>query len=135
MADAQRAGKVRHIGVSNFSVKSSRARKVAKIVSVQNRYSLDDRNEEDVLAHCEKLGIAFLPWYPLGAGSAVRASKIKRVAKKARRRAGAGRDRMAARQIAGDAAPFPARGSLAHLEENMAAAKIQLSREDLAELG
>ena len=105
MADAQRAGKVRHIGVSNFSVKRlARARKVAKIVSVQNRYSLDDRNEEDVLAHCEKLGIAFLPWYPLGAGSAVRASKIKRVAKKARRRAGAGCDRMAPCQIAGDAA-------------------------------
>ena len=105
MADAQRAGKVRHIGVSNFSVKSSRARKVAKIVSVQNRYSLDDRNEEDVLAHCEKLGIAFLPWYPLGAGSAVRASKIKA----RRERLGAAPAQVAIAwlgQIAGDA-PIP----------------------------
>ena len=74
MVDAQRAGKVRHIGVSNFNVKQlERARKVATIVSVQNRYSLDDRSSEDVLLHCEKLGIAFLPWYPLGDGSALQA--------------------------------------------------------------
>jgi aryl-alcohol dehydrogenase-like predicted oxidoreductase len=135
MADAQRAGKVRHIGVSNFSVKElARARKVAKIVSVQNRYSLDDRNEEDVLAHCEKLGIAFLPWYPLGAGSAVRASKIKRVAK----RLGAAPAQIAIAWLLAKSPvmlPIPGTSSLAHLEENMAAAKIQLSREDLAELG
>jgi pyridoxine 4-dehydrogenase len=134
MADAQRSGKVRHIGVSNFSVKElARACKVAKIVSVQNRYSVDDRNEEDVLAHCEKLGIAFLPWYPLGAGSAVRASKIKRVAK----RLGATPAQVAIAWLLAKSPvmlPIPGTSSIAHLEENMAAAKIQLSREDLAEL-
>lgn len=122
------------LGVSNFSVKElARARKVAKIVSVQNRYSLDDRNEEDVLAHCEKLGIAFLPWYPLGAGRAVRASKIKRVAK----RLGAAPAQVAIAWLLAKSPvmlPIPGTSSLAHLEENMAAAKIQLSREDLAEL-
>src|SRR5213595_394879 len=60
--DAQKAGKIRHIGVSNVDVPQlERARKVAKIVSVQNEYNLDDRSSEPVLKHCEKLGIAFLP--------------------------------------------------------------------------
>src|SRR5687768_11670243 len=59
LADAQRAGKVRHVGLSNVSVKElERARKVVSIVSVQNRYSVVDRSSEDVLLHCEKLGIA-----------------------------------------------------------------------------
>src|SRR6185436_12340168 len=64
IVDAQKAGKIRHIGVSNFDVKElERARKVAKIVSVQNRYSIDERSSEPVLQACERLGIAFLPWY------------------------------------------------------------------------
>ena len=87
-----------------------------------------------MLAHCEKLGIAFLPWYPLGAGSAVRASKIKRVAK----RLGAAPAQVAIAWLLAKSPvmlPIPGTSSLAHLEENMAAAKIQLSREDLAELG
>jgi pyridoxine 4-dehydrogenase len=134
MADAQRAGKVRHIGVSNFSVKElERARKVASVVSVQNRYSLADRGSEEVLARCEKLGIAFLPWYPLGSGSALKLSRVKKVA-----------DRLKATpaQIAiawllarsPVMLPIPGTGSIAHLEENAAAAKLKLSREDLAAL-
>src|SRR5687768_13046973 len=83
LVDAQRAGKIRHIGVSNFNVKQlERARKVAIIVSVQNRYSLVDRGSEDVLAHCEKLGIAFLPWFPLGDGAALKLSRVKKMAEK-----------------------------------------------------
>jgi len=135
MADAQRAGKVRHIGVSNFSViELERARKVAKIVSVQNRYSLGDRTEEAVLAHCETLGIAFLPWYPLGAGSALRMAKIKKVAKTH----GATPAQIAIAWLLARSPvmlPIPGTSSIAHLEENMAAARVRLSREDLAALG
>src|SRR5688572_13283868 len=134
MADAQRAGKVRHIGVSNFTVQElERARKVANIVSVQNRYSVGDRSEEDVLAHCEKLGIAFLPWYPLGAGSAVRVSKIKSMAKKL----GATPAQIAIAWLLAKSPvmlPIPGTSSIEHLEENMAAAKIELNREDMAAL-
>src|SRR5438132_13462379 len=82
IVSAQKAGKIRHIGVSNFDVKQlERARKVAKIVSVQNRYNLEDRHSDDVLAMCEKQGLAFLPWFPLGAGDSLRASAIKKLAK------------------------------------------------------
>ena len=134
MADAQRAGKVRHIGVSNFDVKElERARKVATIVSVQNRYSLDDRSSEDVLARCEKLGIAFLPWYPLGAGGVLRNAKMKNLAKKLN----ATPAQAAIAWLLAHSKvmlPIPGTGSLAHLEENMGAAKLQLSKADLAAL-
>src|SRR5688500_12905199 len=134
MADAQRAGKVRHIGVSNFDVKElERARKVAPIVSVQNRYSLDDRSSEDVLARCEKLGIAFLPWYPLGAGSVLRNAKMKNLAKKLN----ATPAQAALAWLLAHSKvmlPIPGTSSLAHLEENMGAAKLQLSKADSAAL-
>jgi pyridoxine 4-dehydrogenase len=134
LVDAQRAGKVRHIGVSNFNVKQlERARKVASVVSVQNRYSLADRSSEDVLAHCEKNGIAFLPWYPLGDGSALRLARVKKLAE---------RKKATPAQIAiawllaksPVMLPIPGTGKVAHLEENVAAAKIKLSKEDLAAL-
>jgi pyridoxine 4-dehydrogenase len=132
MLDAQRAGKVRHIGVSNFSVKQlERARKVATVVSVQNRYSLGDRDSEDVLLHCEKLGIAFLPWYPLGAGSALKISRVKKVAA----RLEATPTQVAIAWLLAKSPvmlPIPGTGNLAHLEENVAAAKLKLSKEDLA---
>jgi pyridoxine 4-dehydrogenase len=80
LADMQREGKVRHIGLSNVTVKQlERARGIAPIVSVQNRYSFADRGSESVLQHCEKNSIAFLPWYPLGGGSALRLSKVKKL--------------------------------------------------------
>ncbi|MGQ0654687.1 MAG: aldo/keto reductase [Betaproteobacteria bacterium] len=134
MVDAQRAGKVRHLGVSNFNVRQlERARKVATIVSVQNRYSLADRGSEEVLSHCEKLGIAFLPWYPLGAGDALRISRVKKLA---------GRLKATPAQVtiawllakSPVMLPIPGTGKIAHLEENAAAAKLKLSKEDLAAL-
>src|SRR5437867_6321732 len=83
LVDAQRAGKIRHIGVSNFEVDElERARKVVNIVSVQNRYSVVYRASDDVVDACAKLGIAFLPWYPLGDASALSNSKVKKLAKK-----------------------------------------------------
>lgn len=134
LADLQRAGKIRHIGISNFNVKQlERARKAATIVSVQNRYSLADRSSEDVLSHCEKLGIAFLPWYPLADGAALKLARVKKLA-----------DRLKATpaQIAiawllarsPAMLPIPGTSSIAHLEENVAAAKLRLSKEDLTAL-
>jgi pyridoxine 4-dehydrogenase len=134
LVDVQRAGKIRHIGVSNFNVKQlERARKIATIVSVQNRYSLADRSSEDVLAHCEKLGIAFLPWFPLGDGAALKLSRVKRVAEKLK----AAPAQVAIAWLLAKSPvmlPIPGTSSIAHLEENLAAAKLKLSKEDLAAL-
>jgi aryl-alcohol dehydrogenase-like predicted oxidoreductase len=134
LVEAQRAGKVRHIGVSNFNVKQlERARKVATVVSVQNRYSLAERSSEDVLTHCETLGIAFLPWYPLGDGSALKLARVKSVAKKL----GATPAQVAIAWLLARSPvmlPIPGTGSIAHLEENLAAAKLKLPKEDLAAL-
>jgi aryl-alcohol dehydrogenase-like predicted oxidoreductase len=134
MVDAQRAGKVRHIGVSNFDIEElERARKVATVVSVQNRYSLADRGSEDVLDYCEKHGIAFLPWYPLGDGSALKLAKVRSLSKKI----GATPAQIAIAWLLAKSPvmlPIPGTGKVAHLEENVAAAKLKLSKEDLAAL-
>ena len=135
LADMQREGKVRHIGLSNVTVKQlGRARGIAPIVSVQNRYSFADRGSESVLQHCEKNGIAFLPWYPLGDGSALRLSKVKKLSERLK----ASPAQVAIAWLLKKSPvmlPIPGTGNLAHLEENVAAATLQLSREDFAELG
>jgi len=135
LVDAQRAGKIRHIGVSNFDVAElERARKVARIVSVQNEYNLDNRSSEDVLKHCEKLGIAFLPWYPLGAGGVLRTSNVKEVGKKMQ----ATPAQVAIAWLLAHSPamlPIPGTGSLEHLEENMAAPSLKLSEDDVRQLG
>ena len=70
LVDLQREGEIRHIGVSNVDISElAAARRVATIVSVQNRYNLTDRSSEPVLSECERDGIAFIPWFPLSAGS------------------------------------------------------------------
>jgi aryl-alcohol dehydrogenase-like predicted oxidoreductase len=134
LADAQRAGKIRHIGISNVSVKElEQARRIAPIVSVQNRYNLEDRGSEDVLSACERLGIAFLPWFPLGAGAALRSAKVKRIAA----RVGASPAQvLLAWLLAKSPAmlPIPGTASLGHLEENARAAALKLSGDDLAAL-
>jgi len=134
LVDAQRAGKIRHIGVSNFDTEElERGRKVAAIVSVQNRYNIDDRSSEDVLKACEKLNIAFLPWFPLGAGGALRASKVVAVARK--RKATAAQVAIAwLLQKSPAMLPIPGTGSISHLEENVAAARLTLSEEEMGQL-
>jgi len=135
LVDAQKAGKIRHIGVSNFDVEElERARKVARIVSVQNQYNLGDRSSEPVLQACERLGIAFLPWYPLGAGSVLNQGKIKSTAKKY----GASPAQVALAWLLARSPvvlPIPGTASLAHLEENVKAASLSLGADDLALLG
>ncbi|HYG53870.1 MAG TPA: aldo/keto reductase [Burkholderiales bacterium] len=134
LADAQRAGKIRHVGVSNFSVAElERARRVVDVVSVQNEYNLGNRESEDVLERCEALGIAFLPWYPLGAGSALRSSKIRSLAK----RLGATPAQIAIAWLLAKSPvmlPIPGTGKIEHLEENVAAARLALSPRDMEEL-
>ena len=134
LADMQREGKIRHIGVSNFNINQlERARKVASIVSVQNRYNLCDRSSEDVLRACEKLGIAFLPWYPLGDGAVLRIQKLKDLAKKLRATpAQLGIAWLLAKSPV--MLPIPGTSSIAHLEENVAAEKLKLGDDDFRSL-
>lgn len=135
LADAQRAGKIRHIGLSNVSVAQlEEAERIVDVVSVQNEYNLGERASEDVLAACAQRGIAFLPWYPLGAGSVLRSVKVKRVA--ARYRATAAQVALAWLLAHSPVMlPIPGTHSVAHLEENVAAAALRLSPEDLTTLG
>jgi aryl-alcohol dehydrogenase-like predicted oxidoreductase len=125
-------GKIRHIGISNVNEEQlDQALALTDIVSVQNRYNLSDRASEGVLERCESLGIAFLPWYPLAAGQLTRTA-----------------DRIAALASAHDATPgqltlawllarspvmlpIPGTSSVAHLEENIAAAAIRLRRDEV----
>jgi aryl-alcohol dehydrogenase-like predicted oxidoreductase len=134
LAELQRAGKIRHLGVSNVSVRElEAARRIAPIVSVQNEYNLGDRGSDDVLAACERRGIAFLPWFPLGAGQCLRAAKVKRLAK----RLGVSAAQVALAWLLARSPvmlPIPGTASIAHLEENVRAAGLRFSAADLAAL-
>jgi pyridoxine 4-dehydrogenase len=128
-------GNVDLIGLSNVSVDElERARTLTPIVSVQNRYSLGDRSSEDVLRAAEQLGIAFIPWYPLGAGSVGDDSAVARIA----RTRGATPFQVALAWLLAHSPamlPIPGTSSVAHLEENVAAAGLELTEHELAELG
>lgn len=131
LAELRREGKVRHLGLSNVTVPQiERARAIVPIVSVQNRYHVGNRNDEQVLAHCERHGMAFLPWFPLGAGDALRLRGIARVAE---RRGISPAQAVLAWLLARSAAmlPIPGTGSVAHLEENVASTAVRLEPEDL----
>lgn len=134
LADGQRAGKIRHVGVSNVSVKQlEEARRICPIVSVQNRYNLEDRSSDDVLKACEKLGIAFLPWYPLGAGSVLRSRKVLDISKRAK----ATPSQVALAWLLAKSPvmlPIPGTANLEHLEKNAGAAQLALSPDEMREL-
>jgi len=134
LAELQKAGKIRHIGLSSVSVRQlEQALGIVPIVSVQNRYSVDDRGSDDVLAACEAAGIAFIPWYPLGAGRALRSSRVKRIAEQYR----ATPAQVALAWLLARSpvmAPIPGTSSIEHLEENAAAAQLKLSPANMAEL-
>ena len=134
LADGQRAGKIRHIGLSNVSVMQlEEARDIVTVVSVQNKYNIGDRSSEEVLKACERLEIAFLPWYPLGAGAVLRSKKILGVSGKIT----ATPSQVSLAWLLAKSPvmlPIPGTASIAHLEENIAAATLKLSAEDLAAL-
>jgi pyridoxine 4-dehydrogenase len=135
MVELRAEGKVDLIGVSNVGVDElARARTVTPIVSVQNRYSLADRSSDGVLAACARDRIAFLPWFPLGAGSLTRARELEQVAAAH----GATAAQVAIAWLLHRSPvmlPIPGTSSLAHLEENVAAAGLELSDRELEELG
>ena len=132
IAELQHEGKVRHIGVSNVTLEElGRARAVAEIVSVQNRLSVVEQGEDEVLAACEAEGIAFIPWFPLGGGAADHGAELEEVA---RRRSATTHQVAIAWLLARSpmVLAIPGTSSVAHLEENVAAAALELEPEDLA---
>jgi pyridoxine 4-dehydrogenase len=131
----QQAGKIRHIGVSNVSSDQlARARKLAPIVSVQNRYNLTDRASDSLVDLCARDGIAFIPWYPLAAGNLTgTGSRLATVA----RRHGATPYQVALAWLLHRSPamlPIPGTASAAHLDENLAASSIRLDDAELASL-
>jgi pyridoxine 4-dehydrogenase len=128
-------GKIRHVGLSNVSVEQlQRARKLVPIVSVQNRYNLADRASEDVLKICERDGLGFLPWYPVGAGELTRpGGAVDRIAKA---------HAVTPAQVAlawlllhsPVMLPIPGTSSVTHLEENVAAAALSLEDTEMLQL-
>ena len=128
-------GKIRHIGLSNVSVDQlQRARKLVPIVSVQNRYNLADRASEDVLKVCERDGLGFLPWYPVGAGDLARPGGPMDRAAKAH---GVTQAQVALAWLllhSPVTLPIPGTSSTAHLEENVAAAELTLDNAEMIAL-
>jgi pyridoxine 4-dehydrogenase len=134
LAELRDEGKIRHVGLSNVGVRELEiAIDIVPIASVQNRYNLSDRASEDVLAGCERAGIAFLPWFPIGAGALAGASELQAVATAH----GATAAQVAIAwllQRSPVMLPIPGTSSIAHLEENMAAAGLHLSEEEFRRL-
>ena len=128
-------GKIRDIGLSNVSVDQlQRARKLVPIVSVQNRYNLADRASEDVLKVCERDGLGFLPWYPVGAGDLARPGGPLDRAAKAH---GVTQAQVALAWLllhSPVTLPIPGTSSTAHLEENVAAAELTLDDAEMIAL-
>src|SRR5215472_15873255 len=133
VAELQAAGKIRFVGLSNVTREHiERARKIVPIVSVQNRYSLADREWDYVVDYCERNGIAFIPWFPLGAGK-VAAALLDQIARTHQ----ATPHRVAIAWLLKRSRimlPIPGTSSVKHLEENVAAASSQLSDEEFQKL-
>ena len=131
----QDEGKIRFVGVSEVTVDElARAGELVDIASVQNRYNVAERGADDVLARCEADGIGFLPWAPIGMGRVLGASgALAAVAA----RHGATEAQVAFAWLLRRSPvilPIPGTGSLAHLRENVGAASVELSDDDLAML-
>src|SRR3982074_2511570 len=132
LKDLQAEGKIKHIGLSEVSVRQLHdARTIVSIASVQNRYSVTDRGSEDVLEYCEQHDIVFIPWFPLAAGQLTGAdSPLRRVA---------ARKNLTPSQVAlawllarsPVMLPIPGTSNVAHLVENVAAARVGLTEDDI----
>jgi pyridoxine 4-dehydrogenase len=135
LKDLQDEGKIRLIGVSNVSVEQlETAREIVQVVTVQNRFNLTDRNSEEVLERCEELGLGFIPWFPLAAGSlAEPGGPLAEIA--ARHDAAPAQIAIAWLLARSEVMlPIPGTSSVDHLEANIAAAGIELTDEEIAEL-
>src|SRR3954470_3053084 len=129
----QREGLIRHVGLSEVSTSEiESARKVVPIVSVQNLYNVTDRKWDAEVDYCEREGLAFIPWFPLSAGT-LEAEALLRVAE----RHGATIYQIALAWLLARSPAMlviPGTSSVEHLEENVAAAEIRLSKHDIKEL-
>ena len=135
LAQLRDEGKVRHVGLSNVGVRElGRAIDIVPIASVQNRYNLSDRSSEAVLQACEREEIAFIPWFPLDTGRLARpGGPLDEIS---------GRHGVAPSQVAlawllahsPVMLPIPGTSSVEHLEENVAAAALELTQNELAAL-
>ncbi len=135
LAELREEGKVRHVGLSNVNVEQlAEARSIVPVVSVQNRYSLSDRGHEAVLEACEREGLGFVPWFPLAAGDAARGEgAVERVA----REHDVSPVQLALAWLLARSPvmlPIPGTSSVEHLEENVAAAAIELEESELQAL-
>src|SRR5689334_20113942 len=129
LAELRRDGKIRMVALSNVTQEHiERARKIVPIVSVQNRYSFADREWDYVVDYCKRNGIAFIPWFPLGAGK-VAGEVLNRIAQAHR----ASPTQVALAWLLRRSPimlPIPGTSSIGHLEQNVAAASLRLTDED-----
>jgi pyridoxine 4-dehydrogenase len=135
LTDLQKEGKIRHIGLSEVSVEElEQGRKLAKIVSVQNLFNLTNRSAEPLLEHVTKLGIAFIPWFPLATGKlAGSGGPLDQLAQKHH----ATPSQLALVWLLKRSPvmlPIPGTSSVKHLEENVAGAELELSEAELASI-
>jgi pyridoxine 4-dehydrogenase len=135
LAELRAEGKIRHVGVCNVALHTlERVRRLLPLASVQSRYNIVQRSAEPVLAACETAGMAFIPWFPLAKGAL--AGGGRRLARVARARGATPAQVALAWLLARSPAtlPIPGTTSLVHLEENLAAATLELSPDELAAL-
>jgi len=135
LAELRRAGKIRHIGLSNVTLEQTRrARAIAPIASVQNRFNFFDRTSNPIVELCEREGIGFMPWDPLASGALARhGGPLDELSS----RYGATPGQLALAWLLHHSPvmlPIPGTSQVEHLEENAAAAKIRLSAHDLASM-
>jgi pyridoxine 4-dehydrogenase len=135
LARLREEGKIRHIGLCNVGQSElERARALAPVVSVQNRYSVEERQSDDLVETCESDGLAFIPWFPLGAGGIEgRRGELRKIAKEL----DASQYQIALAwllQRSSTMLPIPGTSSLEHLEENVVAAQLRLTDEQLGAL-
>jgi len=128
------AGKIRHLGLSEVDTEEiARARKIVPIATVQNRYNVADRKWENVLRYCEKEGLGFMPWRPIGGGRSLKDDALEKVAQEHKTSVYP----IAIAWLLAHSPvmlPIPGTSSVAHLEENMAARKLRLTDAQVAAL-
>ena len=134
LADLQRQGLIRHLGVSNVSAAQlTEAQSIAPVVTVQNLYNIANRQDDDLVERCARDGIAFAPFFPLGGFSPLQSDVLDRVAT----RLDASAQQVALAwllQRSSTMALIPGTSSVAHLRENIAAAALVLPADAIAEL-
>jgi aryl-alcohol dehydrogenase-like predicted oxidoreductase len=127
----QKEGKIRHVGISEVSVAEiQRAQKTVTVVSVQNKYNISDRAHEDVLQHCAKHNLGFIPWFPMASGELSKPGGVLDAAAKAHKATTAQVALAWLLEHSPAMLPIPGTSSVKHLEENVAAATLKLSADE-----